>query len=121
MKEHNNGRAGHGPARGYRGHGGEEAGRGAGRRGPMSAQAAGTPFPLSLANKGEVVRIVALRAGRGLDRRLTEMGLHIGSELCVRQSPSGGALVVTRGEGRLALGAGMAHKILVSPVAAPLT
>lgn len=73
------------------------------------------PFPLSQAGEGERVRIVALRAGRGLDQRLTEMGLHVGIELRVRQRQPGGALVVVRGETRLALGVGMAHKILVCP------
>jgi ferrous iron transport protein A len=71
-------------------------------------------FPLTLADEGEPVRIVALRAGRGLDQRLTEMGLHVGSEVRVRQRQPGGGLVVARGETRLALGAGMAHKILVT-------
>jgi ferrous iron transport protein A len=80
----------------------------------MSVDAAAIPFPLSLAGEGERVRIVALRAGRGLDQRLTEMGLHVGSEIHVRQRQPGGGLVVVWGETRLALGAGMAHRILVS-------
>jgi ferrous iron transport protein A len=71
------------------------------------------PFPLAMADQGVQVRIVALRAGRGLDRRLTEMGLNIGTELKVQQRQPGGGLVVTRGETRLALGGGMAHKIMV--------
>jgi ferrous iron transport protein A len=70
-------------------------------------------FPLSQAGEGERVRIVALRAGRGMDQRLTEMGLNIGTEIHVRQRQPGGGLVVMRGGTRLALGAGMAHKILV--------
>lgn len=69
-----------------------------------------------MATQGTAVRVVALRAGRGLDRRLTEMGLNIGTELKVQQRQPGGALVVLRGETRLALGGGMAHKIMVIPL-----
>ncbi len=71
------------------------------------------PFPLAMAGEGEALRIVGLRAGRGADRRLTELGLNVGTEVVVRQRQPGGGLVVGRGEVRLALGGGMAHKILV--------
>ncbi|MDD3529661.1 MAG: FeoA family protein [Gallionellaceae bacterium] len=73
------------------------------------------PFPLSLADEGARVRVVALRGGAGLDKRVTEMGLNVGCELVVRQR-QGGGLVVMRGETRFALGGGMAHKILVEKV-----
>lgn len=79
----------------------------------MTGRAETRPLPLAMVSQGALVRIVALRAGRGLDRRLTEMGLNIGSELKIQQRQPGGALVVLRGETRLALGTGMAHKIMV--------
>ncbi|MCP5277757.1 MAG: ferrous iron transport protein A [Thiobacillus sp.] len=69
-------------------------------------------FPLSMADEGDRVRVVALRGGAGLDMRMTEMGLNVGSELTVRQR-QGGGVVVSRGETRFALGGGMAHKIMV--------
>jgi ferrous iron transport protein A len=69
-----------------------------------------------MAEEGERVRIVALRGGAGLDRRMTEMGLNAGSELVVRQHQAGGGLVVSRGETRFALGGGMAHKVMVARV-----
>lgn len=75
-----------------------------------------TAFPLSMANPGLRVQVVSLKGGAGLDRRLTEMGLNIGAELCVRQH-EGGGVVVMRGETRFALGCGMAHKIMVAPLA----
>jgi ferrous iron transport protein A len=65
-----------------------------------------------MADEGVEVRIVALRAGRGLDLRLTELGLNVGSELRVVQR-HGGGLIVARGAGRLAIGGGMATKIMV--------
>lgn len=73
-------------------------------------------FPLSMADTGVRVRIVALRGGAGLDKRMTEMGLNVGGELTVRQRQSGGSLVVLRGETRFALGGGMAHKIMVEKI-----
>ena len=73
-------------------------------------------FPLSMADEGRHVLVVALRGGSGLDRRMTEMGLNVGAKLVVRQR-EGGGVVVRRGGTRFALGGGMAHKILVAPLA----
>lgn len=72
-------------------------------------------FPLAMADEGASVRVVALHGGEQLGRRATEMGLNVGAELVVRQREAGG-LVVMRGETRFALGGGMAHRILVTPV-----
>jgi ferrous iron transport protein A len=71
--------------------------------------------PLMMSNEGDRVRVVALRGGAGLDKRMTQMGLNVGAELTVvlRQ---GGGLVVQRGESRFALGGGMAHKVIVAPL-----
>jgi ferrous iron transport protein A len=79
----------------------------------MSASIA---FPLSMADDGACVRVVALRGGDNLTKRMTEMGLNVGSELVVRQRQGGGGLVVSRGETRFALGGGMAHKVMVEKV-----
>jgi ferrous iron transport protein A len=65
-----------------------------------------------MAEEGVTLRVQSLNAGRGLALRLTELGLNIGSELRVVQR-QGGGLLVARGEGRIALGGGMAAKILV--------
>ncbi len=75
-------------------------------------------YTLSMAQEDQTVRVVALRAGRNLDRRLTELGIHIGSELRVAQR-QGKALVVSRDNARIAIGAGMAMKILVVPAEMP--
>jgi ferrous iron transport protein A len=71
--------------------------------------------PLALAEQGERVRITRLLGGRGMALRLTELGLNVGSELRIAHR-HGGRLVVVRGETRLALGAGIAHKVLVTPI-----
>jgi len=72
------------------------------------------PFALTMADEGHKVRIVALRAGHNFGRRLTDLGFNVGSELHVVQR-RGGGLVVARGEARIAIGSGMAMKILVVP------
>ncbi|MCG5536597.1 FeoA family protein [Ectothiorhodospira mobilis] len=82
----------------------------------MNQQSKG--YALTMAQEDETVRVVALRAGRNLDRRLTELGIHIGSELRVVQR-QGNALVVSRDQARIAIGAGMAMKILVVPAKMP--
>ena len=74
-----------------------------------------TSYPLLLAGAGERVRVVALRGGAALDKRLTQMGINVGAELTVLLR-EGGGLVVLRGESRFALGGGMAHRILVAPL-----
>lgn len=73
------------------------------------------PFPLTMADEGTEVRIHRLRGGRSLDLRLTELGLNQGTQIRVVQR-QGGGLLVARGAGRIALGGGMAAKILVVPV-----
>ena len=80
----------------------------------MPADSKAKPFPLNMAGEGVLVRIHAVRAGRGLAQRLTDLGLNVGGEIRIVQR-QGAGLVLARGEGRVAVGAGMATKILVIP------
>jgi ferrous iron transport protein A len=80
----------------------------------MSAEVNTRSFPLSMTDEGARVRIHAHRAGRALGARLTELGLNVGCEVRVVQRQGGGFLLA-RGEGRIAIGGGMASKILVVP------
>ena len=71
-------------------------------------------FPLMLATVGERVRIVAIGQGRGIDRKLADLGLTTGSEVTIMTAATGGgSLVVARDDVRLALGRGIAHRLLV--------
>lgn len=72
------------------------------------------PFPLSMADEGAKVRIKGLQAGRSLTLRLTELGLNVGAEIRIIQR-QGSGLLLSRGESRIAIGGGMAAKILVAP------
>ncbi len=71
-------------------------------------------MPLIMASPGEQVRIVGFRGARGMERRLTSMGLKRGAEVEVIKSSGPGPLIVASQETRIALGAGMAKKILVT-------
>jgi len=70
--------------------------------------------PLSAVPAGRRVRVVALASGRGLQSRLVSMGLTIGSELRILRGGAAGPTLVALGETRLAIGRGMAERIIVS-------
>jgi len=75
-------------------------------------------MPLTMATSGETVRLVAIRGGRRIRRRLADLGLTPGTTLRVIRTDSGGPLIVAfKDNVRLALGHGMAHKIQVEPLA----
>ena len=67
-----------------------------------------------MATQGEVVQVVAVRAGWGLQRRLAEMGLNPGVKVRVMNSQRPGPVVIDVRGSRLALGQGVAHKIMVT-------
>lgn len=69
-------------------------------------------LPLSMAEAGVPLRISAIAGGCALLRKITEMGLNTGAEIEIRQQERG-SVVVCRGHTRYAIGAGMAHKIMV--------
>ncbi len=69
-------------------------------------------LPLSLVVPGQRVKLVEITAGHKLRHRLTELGLTSGVELEVVQD-EGGPLLLAVHDTRLALGRGMAHKIMV--------
>ena len=73
------------------------------------------PMPLSFACIGEVVYIQEIQAGRKLRRRLTEMGLLRGVCVRVMQRGMGGPVIIAiNQDSRLALGACMSQKIIVT-------
>jgi ferrous iron transport protein A len=68
-----------------------------------------------MVNPGEEVALVGVNAGRGLQRRLADMGLYPGANLKVIQSHPG-PIIVQVGNSRFGLGYGMAQKIVVKEV-----
>lgn len=71
-------------------------------------------MPLSMARPGELVQVVDVRAGWGLQRRLTDMGLLPGVQIKVINSQMPGPIIVDLRGSRLALGQGVAPKIFVT-------
>ncbi|NIO03881.1 MAG: Fur family transcriptional regulator [Proteobacteria bacterium] len=71
-------------------------------------------IPLIMATPGERVRIAGFLGGRGVERRLTSMGLNLGAEVEVIKSSGPGPLIVASRETRVALGFGTAKQVLVS-------
>jgi ferrous iron transport protein A len=69
-------------------------------------------LPLAMVGAGQMVKLVKVAAGRVLCRRLAEMGLTPGVHLEVLQDQGGPLLLAVR-DSRLALGRGMAQKIIV--------
>jgi len=74
----------------------------------------GPTIPLTMASPGERVRIIGFMGGKGMERRLTGMGLNRGADVEVIKSSGPGPLIVASRETRIALGYGMAKHILVS-------
>ncbi len=72
-------------------------------------------LPLTMISPGQTVKLIEISTGRKLKHRLTELGLTPGVELQVMQD-QGGPLLLSVYNSRLALGRGMAHKIMVVPV-----
>ena len=67
-----------------------------------------------MAPAGQTLRLLEIRAGRRLTHRMAEMGLTPGVTLRVVQDNGGPLLVSVRGS-RIAIGRGLAHKLLVEP------
>ena len=72
-------------------------------------------IPLSLISPGTEATVTGIRAGDGMVRRLSAMGIHPKSRLTVVCSDRGPLIVSVAGT-RYALSKGMAMKIFVSPV-----
>ncbi len=79
----------------------------------FSAQAREAIFPLALTNAGEEVTIAAIRGGKGLNRKLMELGLRTGVSVRIMQK-QGGRFILAHDGQRTALGAGMTQKLFVS-------
>jgi ferrous iron transport protein A len=73
-------------------------------------------LPLCMAGRGMVVRVVGIRAGGGLTRKLADMGLVPGEEIRLVNCQGAGPVLIDLKGSRLALGRGMAMKVIVEEV-----
>ena len=72
-------------------------------------------LPLSMVNSGEYAELIAVQSGHVLQKRLADLGLNVGTQVRIVQSdPTGPMIVAFKDDARLAIGRGVAQKILVS-------
>jgi Fur family ferric uptake transcriptional regulator len=71
-------------------------------------------MPLAMAKPGEKIVIKDMMGGREARSRLASMGLRTGDHLEIINNNGMGRLIVGHGSTRLALGRGIAQKIMVS-------
>jgi len=69
-------------------------------------------IPLSNIPEGEICEVDHISAGRGLARRLAELGFLAGTRLTVNRSEGGSMIVCVNGQ-RFALSRGIASKISI--------
>jgi ferrous iron transport protein A len=75
---------------------------------------AGATMPLAMATPGELVRIVGIRGGLGLGRRLADMGLVPGTDVRIMSGGRPGPVLLEARGTKLAIGHGVAQKIMVA-------
>lgn len=73
-------------------------------------------LPLAELEPGRPARIVGIEGGRDLRRRCLALGLRPGAEIAISQSRRHG-VVIGSDNTRVALGEGMAERLLVEPLA----
>jgi len=71
-------------------------------------------MPLTMGKEGEHLIVKDIIGGRGMKERLISMGIRIGDEMEIISNTGMGRLIIACGHTRLALGRGVANKILVS-------
>jgi len=71
---------------------------------------------LNMAAPNQDLRVVAIRGGLRMKQRLADLGLNQGITIRVLNNSGHGALILAVKDSRLAIGRGMANKILVEPV-----
>ena len=71
-------------------------------------------MPLNMLSMGEEAELVDVRGGHGVKRRLSALGLNPGMKVAMIQNAMRGPVVLSVMDSRIALGRGMAQRILVS-------
>jgi ferrous iron transport protein A len=71
-------------------------------------------LPLSLLSPNQRARVVSVSGGRGLVKRLNDMGFSPGAEVAVLNRAMAGPLMVMVRGTKVAIGRGLATKIMVN-------
>lgn len=76
-------------------------------------------MPLSMASQGQTVTVTQVNGSQVLRQRLLDLGLNLGARIHVIKNEMHGPLILAvKEDGRLALGRGMTHHVLVTPTSA---
>lgn len=74
-------------------------------------------FALDCAKKDSEVKVVEIQGGWGVRQRLNQMGIHLGDTLVVRRSGAMGGPILIQIHGmEVAVGKGVAHKVITEEV-----
>ena len=76
----------------------------------------GVCLPLPMTANGDRVWVVEIKGGRRMVRRLTDLGIVQGSEITVVNRTESGSVIVGLQGCRIGIGAGMAHRVMVTTV-----
>jgi len=71
-------------------------------------------FPLAMAAMGDRLWIIEIQGGHRMIRRLMDLGLTQGSEITIVSRTESGSMIVGFQGCRIGLGAGIAHRVIVS-------
>jgi ferrous iron transport protein A len=80
----------------------------------MSSSTNSPKLPLSMTAVGDRVWIVEIKGGHRMVRRLTDVGIVQGSEVTIVSRTESGSVIVAFQGCRIGVGAGMAHRVLVT-------
>lgn len=70
-------------------------------------------IPLAELATGDHATVIALRGGGEFQERMISMGVFVGCKVGVLIAGDGGRMVLVTGDTRIALGHGMAEKVMV--------
>ena len=73
-------------------------------------------MPLSMVGLNKEVKLVSITGGARIKKRLADLGLNIGMTITVLRKNGGGPMILAVKDSRLALGIGMANKIMVEDI-----
>lgn len=82
----------------------------------QTAAQPGVCLPLAMMAIGDRVWVVEIRGGRRMVRRLTDLGIVQGMEITVVNRTESGSVIVGLPGCRIGIGAGMAHRVMVTTV-----
>ena len=73
-------------------------------------------MPLVMLGAGRSARVVEVRGGKDVNGRLASLGVLPGATVSAIRTSAGGPVILSARESRVAIGRGMAQKVMVEPI-----